>query len=308
MQKVIVTGGAGFIGSNLSKTLIDEGFEVHIVDNLSSGKKENIPDGAVFHFGDIRHSKEITKIFKKISKKSPVEFVFHLAATPEIEVSKKSPFKTNETNVTGTDNVLHASYEIGVKRLIYSSSCSVYGNPTEFPTTENTRTSLESPYAFHKQIGELYCALAGQTSNLETVSLRYFNVYGPNQNFKSSYSGVISVFLHQRKNNIPITVTGDGTQTRDFVHVSDVARANILATQSKRVGKGEVINIGSGEESKIIDIAKIIGGPIEHISKRTETGRSRADIQKAKKLIEWTPKISIEKGLVELKKLHGIIN
>ena len=302
-KTVIVTGGAGFIGSNLAKGLLLENLEVHIIDNLSSGRKENIPEGAIFHSGDIRHLSELRKIFKKIG---PVDCVFHLAAIPEIEFSKKSTFKTHEINVTGTDYVLGTSYEAGAKKVIYSSSCSVYGNQTVLPIHEFATLFPMSPYAFHKQIGELYCALYSQSCNLPTVSLRYFNVYGPNQPFKSEYSGAISIFLNQAKNNKDLTITGDGTQTRDFVHVSDVVRANIMAMKSDKVGHGEIINIGSGKEYNIETIAAIIGGNKKYVPAREEVKRSRADITKAKELLGWVPIVTLESGITELKKHNEV--
>lgn len=296
-KTVIVTGGAGFIGSHLTKSLLAENFNVHVIDNLSSGKRGNVPDEAVFHLCDIRHPHDLRKVFKKIGT---IDCVFHLAAVPEIEISQKNPFKTNETNVVGTDYVLGASYEFGVKKVIYSSSCSIYGNQTVLPIHETATPSPMSPYAFHKQIGELYCALYSQSCNLPTVSLRYFNVYGPNQSFKNAYSGAISVFLNQIKTNQPLTITGDGTQTRDFVHVFDVVRANIMAMQSDKVGHGETINIGSGRECTIDTVATIFGGEKKYMPAREEIKGSRADILMAKKLLGWVPTVTLEEGITAL--------
>lgn len=302
-ETAVVIGGAGFIGSHLSKKLLDENFNVHVVDNLSSGKKENVPNGAVFHLCDIRHINQLRKTFKKIKS---VDYVFHLAAIPEIELTKKNPFKTNETNVVGTDYVLGVSNEAGVKRVIFSSSCAVYGEQEKIPINESAQTFSQSPYAFHKQIGELYCSLYSQSCSLATVSLRYFNVYGPNQPLKNAYSGAITIFLNQEKGNNPLTITGDGTQTRDFIHVSDVVRANIMAIRSNKVGAGEIINIGSGEGYDMNTIATIIGSKKKYIPARYEVRHSRADITKARELLGWEPLMAIEKGLAELKKSHGI--
>jgi UDP-glucose 4-epimerase len=298
----VVTGGAGFIGSHLSKALLNEGFEVHIIDNLSSGSKDNVPKGAKLHVADVRHLDEIKSTFKKIGN---ITYVFHLAAMPEVELSKRNPFKTNEINVVGTDNVLYASMEAGAKKVVFSSSCSVYGSQDELPIKETTLPAPTNPYAFHKLIGEQYCKMFSQTCNLPTVCLRYFNVYGPGQRYKGPYSGVISVFLGQRKENKPLTLTGDGKQTRDFIHVSDVVSANILAAKNNDVN-GEVINIGSGRSISVADIARIIGGPIEHLVARDEISRSQADITRALKFLGWTPKVSFEQGLAELKALSGI--
>ncbi|TSC54568.1 MAG: UDP-glucose 4-epimerase [Parcubacteria group bacterium LiPW_30] len=302
-KNVVVVGGAGFIGSHLSLGLIKDGFNVHVIDNLVSGKKENIPKEAIFHLCDIRHLKDLRKTFKKIGS---VECVFHLAAIPEIELSKENPFKTNETNVTGTEYVLGVSYEAKVKKVIFSSSCAVYGNQGNLPIKETAPLMPMNPYAFHKQIGELYCILYSQSCSLPTVSLRYFNVYGPNQPFKSAYSGAISIFLNQAKNKQPLTITGDGSQTRDFINVQDVVRANIAAMKSNLVGKGEVINIGSGKEYSINDIASIIGSEKKHVQERDEVKKSKADITKAKELLKWEPTITINDGLTELKKFNSL--
>lgn len=304
--QVIVTGGAGFIGSNLAKALLEDGFSVHIIDNLSSGSVDNIPTGAILHIGDIRHLDETRKIFKKIRSRGPVEYVFHLAAIPEIEQSFVKPLKVNEVNVIGTDHVLCLTEEIKAKRFIFSSSCSVYGNTDTLPTHEKVLPAPTNPYAFHKQIGENYCGIFNTAFGLSTVALRYFNVYGPNQRFKSSYSGVISVFLEQKKLGKNLTVTGTGKQTRDFIHVSDVVRANILAAKSDKIKGAEVINIGSGYGTSILEIAGIIGGSIDFIESRKEIVNSKADITKALMLLDWKPQISIKEGLRSLKKIKDI--
>jgi UDP-glucose 4-epimerase len=300
---VVVTGGAGFIGSHLSKALLDTDAHVHVIDNLSSGKKENIPTGAVFHKGDIRHLPEILKIFKKIGK---IDYVFHLAAIPEVEVSKKYPQEVKETNVVGTDNVLRASCESSVGRFIFASSAAVYGNTVRIPIDENTPLNPSNPYGFHKLIGEHYCAMYSGTCGLKTVCLRYFNVYGPNQPVKSSYSGVISIFLQKAKNKEPLLVTGDGSQTRDFIHVSDIVSANMLAAVSDKVGNAEVINIGSGTGSSIKSIAELVSQNITYTTPREEVRDSVANIGKAKTLLAWYPRKSLREGLAELKKSVNI--
>lgn len=299
-EKVVVTGGAGFIGSHVTDTLVARGFEVHIIDNLSSGKKENINPKAIFHQADIREL-EIAKPIIKGAK-----FVFHCAALPRVQYSIEHPLETNEVNVGGTLNVLIAAQEGGVERVIYSASSSAYGDQKTLPLVETMSPSPKSPYGLQKYIGELYCKVWSTVHGLETVSLRYFNVYGPRLNPDGAYALAIGKFLEQRKAGKPLTIWGDGTQTRDFTHVSDVVRANLLAAESKRVGKGEVINIGAGRNFSVNQLAKLIGGPVVHEPPRLEPHDTLADNSLARKLLGWKPEVALEDGIAELKKLYGI--
>jgi len=299
-MKLMVTGGAGFIGSNLTDELIRLGHKVIIIDNLSLGKKEYLNSKAKFYRQDIRNYKKIKPLFKGI------DCVFHLAALPRVQYSIEHPLETNETNVAGTLNVLKAAYEAGVKKFIYSASSSAYGDQNKLPLNENLAAQPKSPYGLQKYIGELYCRVWSQVYDLPTVSLRYFNVYGPRNNPDGAYALVIAKFLRQRKSGKPLTITGDGNQTRDFTNVKDVVWANILAMKSSRVGKGEVINIGAGKNQSINKIAKLIGGPIEYVPARFEPHDTLADNSLAKKLLGWKPKVSIEEGIVELKVLVGL--
>ena len=298
--KVIVTGGAGFIGSHLTDALVKEGFEVHVIDNLVAGKKENINPKAKFHKLDIRNYEEIKPLFKG------VDYVFHLAALPRVQFSIENPIETNETNVGGTLNVLKASHEMGVKKVIYSASSSAYGDQDKLPLRENLPAQPKSPYGLQKYIGELYCRVWSQVYGLPTVSLRYFNVYGPRNNPDGAYALVIAKFLRQRKSGKPMTITGDGRQTRDFTSVHDVVRANILAMRSSKVGGGEVINIGAGKNQSINKIAELIGGPVKYIPARFEPHDTLADNSLAKKLLGWKPEVSIEEGIAELKIFAGL--
>src|SRR3989338_3683345 len=236
--RVIVTGGAGFIGSNLVDALIERGFDVHIIDNLSGGKKENINKKAKFHLLDIVDLKSIKPIFRG------ADYVFHLAALPRVQYSIENPAITNKANVDVTLNVLIASHESRVKKVIYSASSSAYGDQKIMPLKENMLASPKSPYGLQKYLCELYCRTWSQVYGLPTVSLRYFNVYGPRNNPDGAYALVIAKFLKQRIEGKPMTITGDGKQTRDFTNVKDVVSANILAMESKKVGRGEVMNIG----------------------------------------------------------------
>ena len=292
----VVTGGAGFIGSHLADTLLAEGYAVRVVDNLSGGKREKIPKNAEFFEQDVNDTAALTKIM------TGAEFVFHLAALPRVQYSIEHPVETNKANVDGTVSVLTAARDAGVKRVVYSASSSAYGDQTIMPLTEDMSASPKSPYGLQKYIGELYCRLWSEVYDLSTVSLRYFNVYGPGADPEGAYALVIAKFLKQRTLGGPMTVTGDGVQTRDFTHVRDVVRANILAALSEKVGKGEVINIGAGHNASVTRIAELIGGPVEHIAARLEPHDTLADNTRAKELLGWKPTVSLEDGIVELKK------
>ncbi len=295
--KVVVTGGAGFIGSHLTDALIKEGYEVHVIDDLSKGIKSYVNPEAVFHKADIKNLEEIKPIF------IGAHAVFHLAAIPQVEYSITHPVETNEVNINGTLNVLLAAKEAKVKRFIYSASGgSVYGDQDIFPAHEKMLPKPKSPYAIQKYIGEHFCRVWSEIHGMETVSLRYFNVYGPRAHENGAYALVTAHFLKQRKDGKPLTITGDGKQTRDFVHVFDVARANILAMKSKKVGKGESVNIGSGRESSVLQIAEMIGGPVVHVAPRIEPRRSFASIALAEELLAWKPEVTLEKGIEELKR------
>ncbi len=295
MAKVLVTGGAGFIGSHLVNKLIEDGHQVSIIDNLSSGKREYINPEAKFFELDITDFEKIKPIFKD------VDFVFHVAAVPRIPLSIKKPLETNKANITGTLNVLVASKGEGVKRVIYSASSSSYGGQKELPVKESMRSRPLNPYALQKYVGELYCKIFSEIYKLSTVSLRYFNVYGTRQPKEGTYAPVIGMFLRQKKEGKHLTITGDGEQTRDFSYVSDVVRANILAMESDKVGKGEVINIGAGNNHSINEIAKIIGGEVKYIPLPPgEMRDTLADISLAKELLDWTPKIKLAEGIKKL--------
>ena len=297
----LVTGGAGFIGSNLVDALIKAGHRVTIIDNLTTGKKENLNPKAKFIKADIRDLKKIQPIFKN------KDGVFHLAAIPRVQPSIEYPIEPNEVNVTGTLNVLWAAKLAGIKRVVYSASSSAYGNAKKLPLTEDMRPGPMSPYGLQKYIGEEYCRLFSFLYGIETVSLRYFNVYGPRMASTGAYMTAIRVFLSQRAAGKPLTVVGDGEQTRDFSHVYDVVRANMLAMNSHKVGKGEVINIGPGKNYSMNAIAKIIGGKIVYLPPRVEPRDTRADNTLARKLLGWTPKENLPDALNTLKREMNLI-
>ena len=298
--KVIVTGGAGFIGSNLVDALIERGYDVHVVDNLSGGKKEQVNKKAKLHVADITDPAALKRIFKG------AEYVFHLAALPRVQFSIEYPALTNKANVEGTLNVLVASHAAGVKKVIYSASSSAYGDQKIMPLHEKLPAHPKSPYGLQKYLGELYCRLWSEVYGLPTVCLRYFNVYGPRNSDEGAYALVIAKFLKQRREGKPMTITGNGKQTRDFTHVRDVVRANILAMGSPKAGKGEVMNIGAGRNQSMNQIAKLIGGSVTYIPARLEPRDTLADNSFAKKLIGWKPQVSIEEGIAELKEMVGL--
>lgn len=293
-KKIIVTGGAGFIGSNLVDALIEKGADVHVIDNLSAGKKENVNEKAELHIVDIRNLDEISPIIKG------AEYVFHLAALPRVQYSIDYPVESNDVNVGGTLNVLIAAQYGGVKRVVYTASSSMYGDQKEMPLREDMSANPKSPYGLQKYIGELYCKIWSNVHKLETVSLRYFNVYGNRQDPSGAYALMVCKFLKQKAEGKPMTITGDGNNTRDLVNVKDVIRANILAAESDNVGKGEAMNIGTGENYSINEVAKIIGGEVEYIDARIEPKDTLADTTLAKELIGWEPKVTLEEGLKEL--------
>jgi len=300
-MKILVTGGAGFIGSNLVDRLINEGYKVFVIDNLSGGKKENLNKKAIFYKDDIYHLNKILPLFKEI------DYVFHLAANPRVVFSVENPIESHKFNVNGTLNVLYASYKNKVKRLIFASSSAVYGNIKKLPLKENTIPHPISPYGLHKLIGEFYCKLFSNLYNLETVCLRYFNVYGPRMDPEGPYALVIGKFLKLKKENKPLTIYGDGKQTRDFVYIDDVVLANILAMKSKKVGKGEVINICSGKNYSISYIAKLIGGKKVYLHPRKgEVRHTLGDNSLAKKLLNWQPKIDLEEGIKRCREYFGL--
>jgi UDP-glucose 4-epimerase len=278
-MKICITGGAGFIGSNIYKELISRGHEVFVIDNLSTGNHENLPAGSIIHVKDINRIEP--------EDLPGVDIVFHCAALARVQMSIEHPIKYNKANVDGTLRVLEASRKAGVKRLIYSASSSAYGDTTEFPTTENAPTNPMSPYALQKYIGELYCKQYSTLYNLETVCLRYFNVYGENMATRGAYRTAIGIFKDLHKQGKPLTITNDGEQRRDFTYVKDVVSANILAMESHKVGKAEIFNIGNGDNYSVNEIANAFGGEKEFIGNVIEPRITLADNTKAKEVLGW---------------------
>ncbi|MEX0672615.1 MAG: NAD-dependent epimerase/dehydratase family protein [Candidatus Paceibacterota bacterium] len=298
--KSIVTGGAGFIGSHLVDALIERGDDVHVIDDLSGGKRELVHEKATFHEETICDREAIAPIFEG------ADYVFHTAALPRVQFSIEHPIETHEANVTGTLNVLKACVDGGVKRVVFSSSSSIYGDQPTMPLVEDMAPGPKSPYGLHKYMGELYCKMWNEIYELPSVCLRYFNVYGPRQSAEGAYALVIAKFLKQREEGGSLTITGDGKQTRDFTHVTDVVQANLKAASSDSVGSADVINVGAGNNVSINKIAELIGGEVEHIEARYEPHDTLADNTRARELLGWAPSVTIEEGIAELKKLHGL--
>ncbi len=268
-KRAVVTGGAGFIGSHLVDALIERGYVVEVIDNLSAGKRERVHKDAILHVADIRDEHAIAPIIAR------ADYVFHLAALPRVQYSIDFPKETNHVNVNGTLNVFLAAKEGGVKKVIYSASSSAYGNQETLPLHEELPAAPVSPYGLHKYIGEHVARVFSEVYGLPTVSLRYFNVYGPGLDPEGPYALVIGKFLKSRSEGVPLTITGDGEQTRDFTHVRDIVRANILAAENEGIVKGEVFNIGSGQNISINALAALFGGNVEYVAPRIEPKHTR---------------------------------
>ena len=303
-MKHLVTGGAGFIGANLVKQLLADGHQVVVLDNYAAGKKENrIQSGAEYVEGDIRKDEDLNKVCHG------VDTIFHLAALPRVTFTVENPELTHDVNINGTLKVLLAARRHKIRRVVFSSSSSTYGGQDagNLLKEDSAIKMPVSPYALHKLIGEHYCRIFSELYGLETVSLIYFNVYGPYFDPDGAYALVIGKFLKQKKQGLPMTVCGDGEYFRDYTHVKDVVAANILAATSKNVGKGETINIGCGRPTTVNELVKIMGGKFIFVDPRPGDQRfSGADNSKAKKLLGWEPSIKLEDGIKALKNEWGV--
>ena len=297
-MKMLVTGGAGFIGSNLVDQLILEGNEVHVIDNFISGKKENCNDKAIYHNLDISVVEHIDT-FKKIFE--GVDTIFHCAALARVQPSILNPLKYEVNNTLGIMNILKAAADVKVRRLVYSASSSAYGPTNNLPSKESNPINPISPYANQKYYGELCCRMFSEVYGLETVSLRYFNVYGERQNLGGAYATVVGIFINQILEGKPLTINGDGSQRRDFKYVKDVVSANILASNSLKVGSGEVINIGSGKNISINELADMFGTEKKYMKPVNEPFANLADIRKAKELLNWEPLKDLDSWINEYK-------
>ncbi|MCA1647784.1 MAG: NAD-dependent epimerase/dehydratase family protein [Chloroflexi bacterium] len=300
-MRVAVVGGAGFIGSNLVDALVERGDDVQVVDNLSTGYRRNLNPAAPLEEIDIAVDSE-----RLTSALHGREVVFLTAAMPRVPRSIEDPVGTHAVNVTGALRVMKAAVDAGVRRVVYSSSSSVYGDQPSLPLTEDMHPTPLNPYACQKLMSEIYARNFARIYGLETVCLRYFNVYGPRQVTEGAYRLVIGIFMDQRSRGEPLTIHGDGQQTRDFTWVGDVVRANIMAGESTRVGQGEAINVGAGAEVSIAHIAELIGGPVEYQPPRGFDERfKRAGIERARDLLGWTPTVHVDEGMRRLMEPAG---
>ncbi len=299
IKKAVVTGGAGFIGSHLVELLLSKGFRGVAIDNMANGTPENIEifkDNPYYEFHKIELSEEFDdSVFKDAT------YVFHLAALADIVPSIEHPVTYHQSNVTATVRVLEAARKHcnNLKKFVYSASSSCYGIPKKYPTNEEAEIKPEYPYAFTKYVSEQYVLFWGKLYNLPVIALRYFNVFGPRARSNTTYGAVFKIFLSQKLHKKPLTIVGDGKQTRDFTFVKDVARATLKAAESEL--NGEIINIATGKPQSVNYLAELIGGknyPKVHLPKRPgEPDSTHADISKAKKLLKWEPEVSFEKGV-----------
>ena len=300
MAKYLVTGGAGFIGSHISEELVKRDHEVRILDNFLTGKKENIVsllDKIEFIEGDIKDFETCQHALEG------VDFVLHQAALPSVPRSIKDPLTTNENNIRGTLNVLLASREAKVKKVVFASSSSVYGDDTHLPKIEGRQGNPLSPYALSKLVGEHYCRIFSQIYGLSTVFLRYFNIFGPRQDPFSQYAAVIPNFITKMLKGEKPIIFGDGEQSRDFTFVSNVVEANILASKAQDVS-GEAFNIACGERTTVNSLVNTINevlnkniDPVHDEPRPGDVKNSFAEISKARKMLKYEPLVPFNEGL-----------
>jgi nucleoside-diphosphate-sugar epimerase len=324
MIDYLITGGAGFIGSNIAEHLVNTGKTVRVFDDFSTGKRENLaglvaqtslpvnnqlpsqagtpappkPGTLEIIEGDLRVLESVQRAA------AGVRYVLHLGAIPSVPRSVEDPVTTNQANITGTVNLLVAARDAKVKRVVFSSSSAIYGDTPTLPKREDMPASPLSPYAVHKITGEYYCRVFYQLYGLETVSLRYFNVFGPRQNPRSDYAAVIPRFITAILNGEPPTIFGDGQQTRDFSHVENVIEANLAACVAGKEACGEAFNIACGGRISLLDLVKTINQiagknirPNHAPPRAGDIKDSQADIAKAGKLLGWKPRVGFQAGI-----------
>ena len=289
-MKVLVTGGTGFIGSNLVNKLVELDYQVEVIDNnlrdlTKINKKANYHK---YDLSDVNNLNQVARILNS------VDTVFHLAARARVQPSIDDPVGYEMNNTLSTVNILKSCVDSNVRRFVYSSSSSVYGDNDNMPLKENFKPNPLSPYGAQKYYGEILCNTFAEVYDIETVSLRYFNVYGEGQNIGGAYSLVIGIFFNQLLKGKPLTIRGDGNQKRDFTYVGDVVNANILASKSSMVGRGEVLNIGNGDNRTINQIANLFDVEKKYIEPVLEPKETLADIKLAKDLLNWEPTTSVD--------------
>jgi len=298
MGRAVVTGGAGFIGSHMVDLLVEKGFEVVVIDNLVTGRRENL----LHHEGNPRfrwHVADMCDLPPDSDAFHGADYVFHFGGIGDIVPSIERPLDYVRSNVNGTLAVLEASRHAGVRKLIYAASSSCYGLATELPTSEHAPIQPEYPYALSKWLGECAALHWAKVYRLPVNSIRMFNVYGPRVRTTGTYGAVFGVFLAQRLNGRPLTVVGDGAQRRDFVFVTDVARAFLLAAEADRFG--EIFNLGSGNPQTVNRLVDLIGGDVVHVPKRPgEPECTWADVRKIRQMLGWEPTVSFEEGVATM--------
>lgn len=299
-MKYLITGGAGFIGSHIARALLEQGADVRVLDNFSSGKRENLTGLDVELLeGDLRNASIVTRAVRG------VEVIFHEAAFVSVPESMEKPQECLDVNVTGTSMLFEAARKAGVGRVVIASSAAVYGDSDAMPLVENTPLKQLSPYAVSKRIDEMYAELFTNQFGLEVAALRYFNVYGPRQRPDSMYAAAVPIFIRRMLDNKPITVYGDGGQTRDLINVRDVVQANLLASQHP-AAPGQIFNVCTGVETRILDLLDILcelfpNAP-KHVHAETRAGdiyRSIGTPKKIKDTLGFDPKVTLAEGLKE---------
>jgi UDP-glucose 4-epimerase len=301
MKKVIVTGGAGFIGSHVVDKLINMGVQVSIIDDFSTGKVENVNKAAYCWKQDLATVRidDLAEFMKGI------DVVFHLAAMARVQPSIEEPVPFHDANVTATHNLLVAARDAGVKRFVFSSSSSVYGD-AKVPTSESHELNPISPYALHKLIGEQYCRLFSTLYDIDTVSLRYFNVYGDRMSLEGAYRLAIPIFASQIKEGKACTINNDGNQRRDFTDVADVVDANILCATNEKQFAGEVYNVGNGDNTSVNELVEMMGGEKSYGNKVIEPFETLADNSKIDLDLGWTAKGDLKKWIANyMEKING---
>ncbi len=299
-MKVLVTGGGGFIGSNLVRALVERGDDVRVLDNFSSGNRANLAEltaDVEIVEGELRSYERVHAATRSI------EVVFHQGALPSVPRSVQDPLTTSAVNVEGTLNVLLAARDEGIRRVVFASSSSVYGNSGELPRVETQNPDPISPYGVSKLAAERYCVSFARVYPLETVALRYFNVFGPNQDPTSQYAAVVPRFITAIADGQPVSIYGDGEQRRDFTYVANVVDANVLAAEAEGVS-GKVLNVATGRATTVNELADAIGAllgrSVERDEKPERTGDVRdswADVTHAQELLGWRPRVGLDEGL-----------
>jgi UDP-glucose 4-epimerase len=294
-MKCLVTGGAGFVGSHIAERLLGDGHDVIVLDNFASGRRENLAAMAA-NSALALHEVDIADFAASAPHFKDVDWVFHVAALADVVPSIEQPMKYHHSNVSGTVATLEASRKAGVRRLVYMASSSCYGLPDIFPTPETAAINTMYPYALTKYLAEQMVMHWSQTYGLACNSLRAFNIFGPRSRTTGSYGAVFSVFLAQKLAGKPLTVVGDGSQTRDFTYVKDIVNALVMTVESEVTG--EVMNVGTGAPRSVNEITAMLGGDVVYIPKRPgEPDCTQADISKIQRLLGWRPETPFKEGV-----------